>query len=105
MARIYKLIGPASNKKANPVKETKDAGSGDKPSDIKKLNTEQLRSRAAELGIDISGCKNNSERADTIIAALERSKTDHPAPPPAGSGGQAGGSESGTTAAADSAAQ
>lgn len=68
MARIYQTPGPSSNKMAAPVKEVK----ADTPEAIRKLKTEELEKRAAELGLDISGCKNNPERADAIIAELEK---------------------------------
>jgi len=68
MARIYKSPVPTQNKKANPVTEKKE--------DVRKFNTEQLNARAAELGVDISQCKNNGERADAIIAAMQKKAAD-----------------------------
>ena len=63
MARIY----PSANKMAHPVAATKT----NEGADIKKMNTAQLAERAQELGVDISECKNNAQRANLIIAALE----------------------------------
>ena len=67
MPRIYKTPAPVANKKANPVTERKE--------NVRTFNTEQLTQRAAELGVDLSGCKNNGERADLIIAAMEKAKS------------------------------
>jgi len=61
-----KYPGPSSNKMADPAKEIK----ADTPEEIKKLKTEELTALAAKRGVDISECKNNTERADAIIAAM-----------------------------------
>ena len=43
-----------------------------------RMNTEELTAKAAELGVDISGAKNNTERADLIVAHIAANP---PAPP------------------------
>ncbi|MDD2979535.1 MAG: hypothetical protein PHN80_06130 [Hespellia sp.] len=45
-----------------------DAEDKDKP--IEKMNKSELEALAAEKGIDISACKNNADRAETIKAAI-----------------------------------
>ena len=68
MRKIYSdRPGPAVNKAARPVTETKTA-----PGDIRKANTAQLKELANQLGVDISGAKTNAERAELIIAATEQ---------------------------------
>ena len=61
MARVY----PSTNKAMHPVAEIKN------PAAIKKMNTAELTALAEQKGIDIAGAKNNAERADLIIAALD----------------------------------
>lgn len=42
----------------------------DTPKPIKKMKTAELEEKALELGLDISDCKNNEERAKRIQEAL-----------------------------------
>ena len=84
MTRIY----PSANKKLNPVVETKgeqerkdkqeqkDKPPGLRLSDVRKMNTAQLTLMAHRYGVGIEGCKNNDQRADLIIEAIEKAKAD-----------------------------
>ena len=63
---------PSLNKMAHPATENKSGAPAERPADIRKLSTAELNSRAATLGVDLSGCKNNPERAELIIAAMEK---------------------------------
>jgi len=74
MARIY----PSANKMLNPVTETKGdeqrtaTPSRLRPSDIKKMSTSQLELMAHRFGVDVGGCKNNTQRANRIIEAVAK---------------------------------
>jgi len=46
------------------------------PAIIKKMTMGELNTLAAELGVDLSGCKNNGDRAEVIIATLGKKKAD-----------------------------
>lgn len=76
------IIPPAGGNGNDP------GGCDDKPSDIKKLDKTGLEKKAGELGLDISACKNNPERADMIIAAMKKASG-------AGNGGEGGGGSDG----------
>lgn len=76
------IIPPAGGNGNDP------GGCDDELSDIRKLDKTGLQMRAAELGLDISACKNNTERADMIIAALKKASD-------AGSGIEGGGGSDG----------
>lgn len=39
--------------------------------DIKKMTTAELEAKAIEIDVDITDCKNNAERAEKILKALE----------------------------------
>ena len=41
---------------------------------IKRMTTDELTKKAAELGVDISGATNNEQRADAILAHIAASK-------------------------------
>ena len=43
-----------------------------------RMNQKELEAKAKELGVDISGAKNNTERADIIVAHIAANP---PAPP------------------------
>jgi len=45
---------------------------------IEKMNTTELTAKAAEIGVDISGCKNNAERVAALLAAVKPPTNDPP---------------------------
>ena len=62
---------------------------GEKPKEkpLSKMNTAELEARAEDLGVDISGAKNNTERAALIQARLD-GKDKKPEPEPQDDDGQ-----------------
>lgn len=60
----YKSAGVVGDDKNSSPPVTKE-----KP--LNKMTTSELEARALEIGIDISDCKNNAERAERIQGALE----------------------------------
>lgn len=52
-----------------PDGEKQAKASGEKP--IEKMTTDELTKKAAELGVDISSCTNNKQRAETILAYIK----------------------------------
>lgn len=62
LAKGFAPVVEESNTKAH------DPDKSDKP--IEKMNTEQLKAKAAELGVDISNATTNKQRAEVIMAFL-----------------------------------
>ena len=58
------------------VKETEKAPDPDATKSLSKMTKDELEAYAAEIGVDLSECKNNDERKDAIKKALEGTVTD-----------------------------
>ncbi len=54
------------------AKEPEKTGTQDGNKNIGKMTKDELEAYAAELGVDISECKNNDERKELIKKALEQ---------------------------------
>lgn len=77
----YKAKGfvPVTGEQVAPKPQN---GGGEKP--IDKMNTDQLKQKAAVLGVDISACTTNKQRIEAIQAHLASAASTPPAPAPDG---------------------
>lgn len=62
------------------VKELEKPSNPEATKGIGKMTKDELESYAVEIGVDISDCKNNDERKDTIKKALEKAESNQPEP-------------------------